>query len=334
MRTCNFVQPLALMLSLCSVSAFAGDPPAAPQSPPAPALVQPAAAERTAEKAVYDESADASADIAAALTRAQRNNTRVLVVWGANWCGWCKWLHQKCRSDRDIATELRTEYEVVRVDVGQFDKHQELLAKYEAGAKTDGIPYLTVLDGTGAVITNQETSSLENPAGTEPKGHDAAKILAFLKQHEAPKVDANEALKAASARAKSEGKLVFLHFGAPWCGWCHRLEDWLATPEVSSILSKAFVDLKVDTDRMPGGEALLKAHSKGENGGVPWSEVLDCNGNALVNSNGPQGNIGYPAAAEEIAWFVEMLRKSNAKLSEDDIAALTESLRAAGKRRQ
>ncbi|HIC22742.1 MAG TPA: hypothetical protein EYO84_04895, partial [Planctomycetes bacterium] len=38
---------------------------------------------------VYDVEADASADIAAAVASAHKNNKRVLVVYGGNWCGWC-----------------------------------------------------------------------------------------------------------------------------------------------------------------------------------------------------------------------------------------------------
>ncbi len=319
MRTLTLT--IALIACVFTPSLVCGEPPVAAKPLPS----------ETARKAVYNESADANADIAAALARAQRNHTRVFVQWGANWCGWCKWLHEKCQTDRAIASALRSEYEVVLVDVGQFDKHLDLLTKFHANAKQEGIPYITVLDESGSVVTNQETSSLENPVGTEPKGHDGAKVLAFLKQHEAPRVDAALALSDAITKAKLEGKLVFVHFGAPWCGWCHRLEEWMAKPEVAAILSKAFVDVKIDTARMTGGEALLKAHADGKSGGIPWSEFLDAEGKALVNSNGPQGNIGFPAQAEEIAWFVAMLRQSKARLSNDEIAALAASLTAPAK---
>ncbi|MSR40608.1 MAG: DUF255 domain-containing protein [Phycisphaerales bacterium] len=301
------------LLSPTANLAIAGDPPAA-----APAKIE----------KIYDESADANKDLAAALANAKRNNTRVLVQWGGNWCGWCVLLHKACEADRNIAKELLFEYEVVLVDVGHFDKHQDLATKYGADLKKNGngVPFLTVLAADGTVLANQETGSLEKPAGVEPRGHDSAKVLAFLKQHQAPALNAEQVLGAAVATAKSEGKLVFVHFGAPWCGWCHRLEDWMAMPANAAILAKAFVDVKIDTDRMIGGEAILKAHSAGKNGGIPWCEILDGDGKALVNSNAPTGNIGFPAQPDEIVWFVEMLKKSNAKLTAEDIASLAASL--------
>ena len=48
----------------------------------------------------------------------------------------------------------------------------------------------------------------------------------------------------------------------------------------------------------------------GQSSGIPWMAILDGEGKKLVTSDGPQGNIGYPALPEEIAYFVEMLKKA------------------------
>jgi len=314
----RLLSALLAVMGPLATAARAGDPPSAP--------AKQAVAK---EKPVYDEKADAAKDIAAAVARAEKNHSRVLVQWGANWCGWCRMLHATSQSDKPIAKELHDEYEVVYVDVGRFDKHMELATKYGADLKKEGLPYLTVIAGDDKAVANQETGSLELPKGAQAKGHDAAKVLAFLKANEAPRVKADDVLAAGIARAKSEGKLVFLHFGAPWCGWCHKLEAWMAKPEVARILGNAFVDVKVDTDRMPGGQELLRAHSQGKNGGIPWFEFLDADGKALANSNAPKGgNIGFPAQPDEIAWFAEMLRASKARMSEKEISELGDSLRS------
>ncbi|HOW19271.1 MAG TPA: DUF255 domain-containing protein, partial [Phycisphaerae bacterium] len=42
---------------------------------------------------IYNEKADAKAQIAEALARAKRDNKRVLIMWGGNWCKWCYRLH-------------------------------------------------------------------------------------------------------------------------------------------------------------------------------------------------------------------------------------------------
>lgn len=320
---------LALAAFPALLAVLAGDPPA-PTSPPAAAPAT-QKAPTDAAKPVYDENADAHAAIDAALAAATRDHSRVLLQWGANWCGWCKLLHGTFASDKEIAKKLRDEYVVVYVDVGRMDKNADLAKRFNADLAKNGLPYLTVLDSSGAVVANQETGSLELPKGTEPRGHDRAKVLDFLTKNQAPPAKADDVLAAGLAKASSEGKLVFLHFGAPWCGWCHRLENWMAKPDVHAILAKAFVDVKIDTDRMTGGQELLTKHAKGKNGGVPWFEIVDASGAALVNSNAPSGNVGFPAQPGEIGWFVEMLTRSNAKLSSADIAALKSSLEAESK---
>lgn len=317
----------SLLLNAVRAHAHAGDPPATPAAPAAPAGAKQNAKPK-AER-VYDDTADAAKEIDAALARARREHTRVLIQWGANWCGWCTKLHATCTKDKDIAKELRDEYEVVLVDIGQFDRNMELAARLGAKLKENGVPFLTILGEDGAPVANQETGSLEDAA---TKSHDPAKVMALLKSHEAPRLKAGEVLAAGVAKAKAEDKLVFLHFGAPWCGWCHRLEDWMAKPEIAAVLSKAFVAVKVDTDRMEGGQALLVAESKGKNGGIPWCEILDGEGKAIVDSNAPEsGNIGFPAKPDEIAWFAKMLERAGPRLSADDVALLARSLQAPAK---
>src|SRR5262245_54167813 len=89
---------------------------------PHPAIhIAPAAAARpAARKAIYDEQADARKLLAAALEKASRDDKRVLLMYGGNWCGWCHLLHDCFQKNRDIAKVLSNEYELVMVDVGHF----------------------------------------------------------------------------------------------------------------------------------------------------------------------------------------------------------------------
>lgn len=291
------VAPQAAPSSAPQVAQQVAEPSAQEAAPIAAKLPKKAAAP------VYDEQADARADLHAALARAKKENRRVLIQWGANWCHWCVLLHGKMKQDAKLAKEL--------------------------GAKIEGIPYLTVLDADGKPIAQNDTTAFETNENGKA-GHDAQKVLAFLTENQAPALEAAKVREAALARAKSENKLVFLHFGAPWCGWCHKLEGWMERKEVAPLLAKAFVDLKIDTDRAVGGADMLRTERQAagvtEDGGIPWFVFLDGNGTQVANSQGPKGNTGFPYQDDEIAHFVAMLEKARPKLSDADIQALRESL--------
>src|SRR5262249_6266768 len=156
-----------------------------------------------------------------------KENRRVLIQWGANWCPWCVALHAELSKDKDLSRETLYEYELVLVDVGRRDKNMDLAQEYGVDLAHQGIPYLSILDAEGKVVVNSGTEAFEKTDDTK-KGHDAQLLLAFLKQHRAEPWKAEERLAAALERARREDKRVFLHFGAPWCPWCHRLEDWMA----------------------------------------------------------------------------------------------------------
>lgn len=333
-------RPLAALLFLVAGTALAqaqtpAPSPAAPAQPAAPAAAQPAepakADKPKAEKApVYDEKADGAKQIEAALAKAKKNNRRVLIQWGANWCGWCIQLHNLYKADAKVAKELLYEYDVVAIDVGQFNKHMDLAKKYGADLKGNGLPFLTILDADGKPLANQETSSLEKPADEavgQKLGHDGAKVLALLKKFEAPRQSADQLLGAALMQARTEDKKVFLHFGAPWCGWCHKLEDWMATPAISPLLAKDFIDCKIDMDRDTGAAEIAKRFRTSEAGGIPWFAFLDGKGAKLIDSDGPKGNTGFPAEPAEIEHFKAMLTKTAKNLTPTDIQALEDSLK-------
>ena len=280
---------------------------------------------KPARPPIYDETADAAEQIQAALSKAGRENRRVLIQWGGNWCGWCYRLHDIMREDPEIARTLMYEYDVVLVDIGRMDKNQELLEKYEVDLKQHGVPFITILDSAGHVVVQQETSSLEKDDMENP-GHDREAVLSFLVKHKAEPWNARNLLAEAVKRAEREEKLVFLHFGAPWCGWCHRLEAWLEKPDIKAAFQSHFVDLKVDTDRMPEGDALLNEYCK-EPEGIPWFVFIDPRSQKVIaSSTGPKGNVGFPFEDFEIDHFCTMLQACGERFNEATIAEIRQSL--------
>ncbi|MCZ6835832.1 MAG: thioredoxin family protein [Planctomycetota bacterium] len=275
---------------------------------------------------IYDEQADAEFQIKQALNRAKKENRRVLIQWGAIWCGWCYLLHDHFKEDKEVARKLLYEYDVVLVDIGDDGKkNRDLASKYNAALA--GVPYLTVLDSYGEVIANQETGSLELQ-GEGKKGHDGKKVLAFLAEHQAPYHNAESQLAVYASYAKKMEKRVLLHFGAPWCGWCTRLEDWMARSDVAKVLDRHFVDAKIDIDRTIGGKELYRQLSEKRGRGIPWSAVLDENGE-VVSWGFMKGfqNIGFPATDEEIEAFLAMLKKGAPDMTVEEHAILANSLK-------
>lgn len=296
------------------------------QATPATQPASSAAATQPAEEpALYDESAVATEQIAAALAKAKKENRRVLIQWGGNWCGWCIKLNEHIRGDRELRRKLLYEYDIVHIDIGHFDKNIDLAASLGADLKANGVPFLTVLDADGKPVANQETGSLEAPDDPDAS-HDSAKLMAFLTEHQAEYMSATVILDDALAQAREQDKLAFVHFGAPWCPWCHKLEAFLAREDVIDVLGDHFIDVKIDTDRTIGGGGMLSEMRKSPRGGIPWFAFLDADGSIVAHSSERGQNIGYPAAPEEADAFLEMLRETKRDITEAQLEFLKTEL--------
>lgn len=100
--------------------------------------------------AIYDESADAKAQVKAALAEARSARLPLLVVFGANWCGDCKMLDMAMKSGTS-APLIQQHFKVVKVDVGRFDHNLDLAEAYGVPLKK-GIPAVAVLSAEGKVV--------------------------------------------------------------------------------------------------------------------------------------------------------------------------------------
>ena len=98
----------------------------------------------------YNETADAKADIAAALTQAAAQHTPVIVVFGANWCGDCKMLDAAMKHGAS-APLFAKDFKIVKVNVGRFDKNVDVAKSYGVPLEK-GIPAVAILSNDNKVL--------------------------------------------------------------------------------------------------------------------------------------------------------------------------------------
>lgn len=149
---------------------------------------------------------------------------------------------------------------------------------------------------------------------------------------------ADQVLAEAKAEAASQHKGIFLIFGASWCGWCRKLDQFNHVPEVSAILDKSYVIVHLTVEEHkdkaqlnnPGAEDLMKR--LGGQGGLPYFAFLDQDGKPIVTSNRPPDgqkgdlNIGFPGTSQEVAWFLAMMSKALPSLSSDQLRILKDQI--------
>src|SRR4029453_4437707 len=99
---------------------------------------------------MYNETADAKAEIKQALAPATSGGFPVLVIFGANWCGDCKVLDMAIKQGAS-APLIAKEFKVVKVDVGRFDHNVDIAQSYGVPLKK-GIPAIAVLSPTNQVL--------------------------------------------------------------------------------------------------------------------------------------------------------------------------------------
>ena len=132
---------------------------------------------------------------------------------------------------------------------------------------------------------------------------------------------AQSLLDAARQKGKASGQNVLVIFHASWCGWCHKLDDFLTKTDTGKSLSKNIQVIHFTVDETPQhksdenpGAVEMRATWGGDKAGLPFMAIIDSKtGKMLANSmfkdaKGKLNNTGYPAAPEEVAHFETMLK--------------------------
>jgi hypothetical protein len=125
---------------------------------------------------LYAAPSEAEGQLKAGLARAAKENKRVLVVFGGNWCYDCHVLDTTFRS-KAFAPLVNANFVVIHINIGEDGKDNNDLAA-RLGVRLDkGVPSLGVLDATGKTIYGQQNGEFE---ATEKIG--AADVRAFLEK--------------------------------------------------------------------------------------------------------------------------------------------------------
>lgn len=124
----------------------------------------------------YEEGVDAQAQIDTAVAQAHADGKRVLLMFGANWCVWCRRLAWVMENEPRVSAALAEGWHVVHVDTGTAGSgtNASVVARY-GNPVQHGLPCLVVLDGEGTLVHTQETGALESG-----DHHDPERVLAFL----------------------------------------------------------------------------------------------------------------------------------------------------------
>ena len=136
---------------------------------------------------------------------------------------------------------------------------------------------------------------------------------------------AEEIMKEAYAVARKESKNVMVIFHASWCGWCHKMDTALNDPSVKKYFDNNFVIRHMvvfeskgkEKHENPGALELLSKYN-GKEDGIPFWLIFDKDEKFLADSrmkstaNGMEKlqNTGCPASAEEVKYFVEVLKRT------------------------
>ena len=128
----------------------------------------------TYAEATYAQSADAMADITAAISLAKESKKHVFVKVGGNWCGWCKLYTKFSESDNDITRTMEQEFISVLVNWSPENKNIEAMS-YLGNPQRFGYPVFIILNGEGKVLHTQDTALLE-----EGRGYNKNHVLRFL----------------------------------------------------------------------------------------------------------------------------------------------------------
>ncbi len=148
---------------------------------------------------------------------------------------------------------------------------------------------------------------------------------------------ASNILNTAYKQTEDGRKNVLVIFHASWCGWCHKMDSSILDKKCKGFFDANYVTVHLTVEESPTkkylentGAAELKKKYLGDKAGLPFWVILNNKGSLLadsylrkkgVSNNEPGDNVGCPAAENEVAYFMSVLKKTSA-LSNSELSII------------
>ncbi len=120
------------------------------------------------ERAPYDAGANADAAVDAAFARAKKSGKRVLIDLGGNWCGDCIVLANLMQLPK-LKPFLEAHFEIVKIDVGRFDKNLQIPARFGITQRLAGVPAVIIADPDGHFVNPGHVTALADARHMTPQ---------------------------------------------------------------------------------------------------------------------------------------------------------------------
>ncbi len=123
----------------------------------------------------YDPARNPAEDLSQAIVIAQKENKRIMLELGGDWCIWCKYMDDFYKSHPDILQARAENYVLVKVNVSEENANEEFLSQFPEVA---GYPHIYILESDGTFLHSQNTADLEDGADS----YVPEVFMAFLKE--------------------------------------------------------------------------------------------------------------------------------------------------------
>ncbi|CAI5486922.1 unnamed protein product [Closterium sp. Naga37s-1] len=160
----------------------------------------------------------------------------------------------------------------------------------------------------------------------------------YLLQHAHNPVDWYPWGEEAFARAREEGKLIFLSVGYSTCHWCHVMEvEAFERADVADVMNEGFVNIKVDREERPDVDKVYMTYVQATQGGGGWPMSVFLTpslhpvfGGTYFPPDDKYGRIGFKSLLGRVRSVWEQRRSEVQSGAEDAMAQLQEAMQGGG----
>lgn len=110
---------------------------------------------------VYDPARNPADDLSQAIVLAQKENKRIMLELGGDWCIWCRYMEEFYSTHNAILQYRVENYVLIKVNVSEENSNAEFLSQF---AEVAGYPHIFILDSDGTFLHSQNTAELEDGA--------------------------------------------------------------------------------------------------------------------------------------------------------------------------